>query len=270
MDLTIYQVDAFTDRLFSGNPAAICMLQEWLPDALLLSIAQENNLSETAYIVPESDGYRLRWFTPTTEVTLCGHATLAAAHVLYNHLGYDADKVIFHTLSGALTVKRTDEGYMMNFPADTLRQVSAPLAMIVALGITPSKVYLGREDYLAVLENRQQVAGLHPDFAALRRLQGRGVIVTAPCDDCSADFVSRCFYPNAGIDEDPVTGSAHTTMAPYWAERLGKVELFARQISRRGGTLKCRMLHDRVELIGHAITYMTGTAHIASVDQEEL
>ncbi len=262
MELTIYQVDAFTDHLFSGNPAAICMLQEWLPDALLLNIAQENNLSETAYIVPESDGYRLRWFTPTTEVTLCGHATLAAAHVLYNHLGYEADKVIFHTLSGALTVKRTPDGYMMNFPTDTLRQVSAPLALIVALGITPSKVFLGREDYLAVLENRPQVAGLHPDFAALRRLQGRGVIVTAPCDDCSADFVSRCFYPNAGIDEDPVTGSAHTTMAPYWADRLGKTELFARQISRRGGTVKCKLLDDRVELIGQAITYMTGTAHI--------
>ncbi|MDZ4680722.1 MAG: PhzF family phenazine biosynthesis protein [Saprospiraceae bacterium] len=262
MELTIYQVDAFTDRLFSGNPAAICQLQEWLPDALLLAIAHENNLSETAYLVPESDGYRLRWFTPTTEVTLCGHATLAAAHVLYNHLGYEADKVIFHTLSGTLTVKRTSDGYMMNFPTDTLRHVSAPLALIVALGITPTKVFLGREDYLVVLENRQQVADLHPDFAALRRLQGRGVIVTAPCDDSSADFVSRCFYPNAGIDEDPVTGSAHTTMAPYWAERLGKPELFARQISRRGGTLKCRLLNDRVELIGHAVTYMIGVAHI--------
>jgi len=266
MELTIYQVDAFTERLFSGNPAAICLLQEWLPDALLLAIAQENNLSETAYLVQESDGYRLRWFTPTTEVTLCGHATLAAAHVLYNHLGYEADKVIFHTLSGALTVKRTPDGYMMNFPTDTLRQVSAPLALIVALGITPSKVFLGREDYLAVMENRQQVADLHPDFAALRRLQGRGVIATAPCDDNSSDFVSRCFYPNAGIDEDPVTGSAHTTMAPYWAERLGKTELFARQISRRGGTLKCRLLDDRVELIGHAITYMTGIAHISNID----
>lgn len=266
MDLTIYQVDAFTDRLFSGNPAAICLLQAWLPDDLLLAIAQENNLSETAYLVAESGGYRIRWFTPTTEVKLCGHATLAASHVLYNHLGYEGDKVVFHTLSGPLTVQRTSEGYMMNFPADTLRHVSAPLALIVALGLTPSKVYLGREDYLVVLENRQQIAGLHPDFSAMRRLQGRGVIVTAPCEDCTADFLSRCFYPNAGIDEDPVTGSAHTTMAPYWAERLGKTELFAQQISRRGGTLKCRMLNDRVELIGQAVTYMTGNAHIAHID----
>lgn len=265
MDLTIYQVDAFTDRLFSGNPAAVCLLQEWLSDELLLAIAQENNLSETAYLVPESDGYRLRWFTPALEVKLCGHATLAASHVLYNHLGYEAEKVIFHTLSGLLTVQRTPEGYMMNFPADTLRPVAAPLALIVALGLTPSKVFMGREDYLAVLDNRQQVAGLHPDFSAMRRLQGRGVIVTAPCEDNSADFISRCFYPNAGIDEDPVTGSAHTTMTPYWADRLGKAELFARQISRRGGTMKCKMLNDRVEIIGQAVTYLTGTAHIDNI-----
>ncbi len=262
MDMTIYQVDAFTSRLFSGNPAAICPLESWLPDELLQAIAHENNLSETAYLVPESHGYRLRWFTPTTEVKLCGHATLAASHVLYNHLGYTADKVIFHTLSGMLMVQRTQEGYMMNFPADSLRHVSAPLALTVALGLTPAKVFQGREDYMAVLENRQQVADLQPDFSAMRRLQGRGVIVTAPCDDNSVDFVSRCFYPNAGIDEDPVTGSAHTTMAPYWAERLGKNELFARQISRRGGSLKCRLLNDRVELIGQAVTYMTGAAHI--------
>ncbi|NUO01846.1 MAG: PhzF family phenazine biosynthesis protein [Saprospiraceae bacterium] len=262
MELKIYQVDAFSDRLFSGNPAAICPLQEWLPDDLLLAISQENNLSETAYIVPESNGYRIRWFTPTTEVKLCGHATLAAAHVLYKHLGYEADQVVFHTLSGLLMVQRTEGGYMMNFPADTLRHVSAPLALIVALGLTPSKVFLGREDYLVVLENSQQVAGLNPDFSAMRRLQGRGVIVTAPCEDNSADFISRCFYPNAGIDEDPVTGSAHTTMTPYWAERLGKTELFARQISRRGGTMKCKMMDDRVQLIGQAVTYLTGLAHI--------
>ncbi len=265
MELTIYQVDAFTDRLFSGNPAAICPLQEWLPDELLQAIAHENNLSETAYFVPESNGFRLRWFTPTTEVKLCGHATLATSHVLYNHLGYQADQVVFHTLSGQLTVQRTPEGYMMNFPTDTLRHVSAPLALIVALGITPVKVFLGREDYLAVLENRQQIAALKPDFAAMRRLQGRGVIVTAPCDDNSADFISRCFYPNAGIDEDPVTGSAHTTMAPYWSDRLGKQELFARQISRRGGSLKCRMQNDRVELIGQAVTYMIGNAHLENL-----
>lgn len=262
MELKIYQVDAFSDRLFSGNPAAICPLQEWLSDDLLLAISQENNLSETAYIVPESNGYRIRWFTPTTEVKLCGHATLAAAHVLYKHLGYEADQVVFHTLSGLLMVQRTEGGYMMNFPADTLRHVSAPLALIVALGLTPSKVFLGREDYLVVLENSQQVAGLNPDFSAMRRLQGRGVIVTAPCEDNSADFISRCFYPNAGIDEDPVTGSAHTTMTPYWAERLGKTELFARQISRRGGTMKCKMMDDRVQLIGQAVTYLTGLAHI--------
>lgn len=262
MELTIYQVDAFTDRLFSGNPASVCPLEHWLSDDLLQSIAQENNLSETAYFVREGEGYRLRWFTPTTEVKLCGHATLATAHVLYTHLGYSADKVIFHTLSGALTVQRDPAGYIMNFPTDILRNVTPPLALVVALGITPYKVYFGREDYLAILENRQQVLELKPDFAAMRRLQGRGVIATAPCDDNSADFVSRCFYPNAGIDEDPVTGSAHTTMAPYWADRLGKAVLSARQISRRGGSLHCRLLDERVELVGQAVTYMIGKAQL--------
>lgn len=256
-ELKLYQVDAFTDELFRGNPAAVVPLDDWLPDEVMQSIGLENNLSETAFFVIEAEGYRLRWFTPSIEVELCGHATLASAHVLFTHLGFDRDRIVFHTRSGRLQVARSGPEYVMDFPADRLTAVDGPPALLEGLKRRPVEVYMGREDYLAVFANRSDVTTLAPDFDRLAALDGRGVIVTAPGDD--VDFVSRAFFPNAGINEDPVTGSAHTTMAPYWAERLGKDALEARQISRRGGRVRCTVKGDRVMLAGRAVTYLEGS-----------
>lgn len=260
MKIPIYQIDAFTGELFRGNPAAVCPLSEWLPDETMQAIAAENNLSETAFFVPKGKGYHLRWFTPAIEVDLCGHATLATAHVLFHHLGYSEPIIRFHCQSGLLSVSREDGHYIMDFPADILEPTPAPGLLKEALQATPREVFIGREDFLVVLGSEAEVAALSPDFRLLRQLKGRGVIATAPGE--SVDFVSRCFFPNAGIDEDPVTGSAHTTMAPYWAGRLGKQELLARQISRRGGEVRCTMLGERVALAGRAVTYMEGVVWV--------
>lgn len=260
MTLPLYQIDAFADQLFQGNPAAVCPLSKWLPDARLQAIAAENNLSETAFFVPKGIDYHLRWFTPLVEVDLCGHATLAAAHCLFEHLGVRGQSVSFQTRSGLLAVSRAAEGYMMDLPADNIEETLAPKALKTALGVTPQATYMGREDYLAVLGTEAEVLALKPDFRQLRELRSRGLIVTAPGE--STDFVSRCFYPNAGIDEDPVTGSAHTTMTPYWAERLSKQELTARQLSKRGGKLHCTMLGERVALAGNAITFLKGEIYL--------
>jgi len=255
--MILYQVDAFTNRLFGGNPAAVCPLDSWITDELMQQIAAENNLSETAFFVIRPDGdYDLRWFTPAAEVDLCGHATLATAHVLFRHLGNSKEQIGFHTRSGLLTVRRDGEGYLMDFPADRIELVQAPVILVEALGAEPLEVWKGREDYLAVLPTEADVAALRPDFRKLMALGGRGVLATAPGDN--HDFVSRCFFPAYGIDEDPVTGSAHTTLTPYWANRLGKPELRARQISARGGEVGCRLLGNRVELTGQAVTYMIG------------
>ncbi|MCO6478957.1 MAG: PhzF family phenazine biosynthesis protein [Phaeodactylibacter sp.] len=254
--IPIYQADAFTGELFRGNPAAVCPLDKWLPGATLQAIALENNLSETAFFVPKGKDYHLRWFTPAIEVDLCGHATLATAHVLYEHLGYREPSINFHSRSGLLSVSREDEHYILDFPTDILEPTLAPKVLTEALQATPREVFTGREDFLVVLESEAEVAALRPDFRLLQQVKGRGVIVTAPGE--AVDFVSRCFFPNAGIDEDPVTGSAHTTLTPYWAERLGKQELLARQISRRGGEVRCTMLGERVALAGKAVTYMEG------------
>ncbi len=255
--MRLYQVDAFTNRRFGGNPAAVCPLESWITDELMQQIAMENNLSETAFFVPRPDGdYDLRWFTPVAEVDLCGHATLATAHVLYRHLGYSKEKIGFHTRSGLLTVQQSGEGYLMDFPADRIELAPAPAILAEALGAEPLEVWKGREDYLVVLPTEADVAALRPDFRKLTALGGRGVLVTAPGDN--HDFVSRCFFPAYGIDEDPVTGSAHTTMTPYWASRLGKTELHARQISARTGEVGCHLKGDRVELTGQAVTFMTG------------
>ena len=256
MEILLYQVDAFTDKLFSGNPAAVCPLQKWLPDAVMQAIAAENNLSETAFFIPQGQAYQLRWFTPTIEVDLCGHATLAAAHVLFQHLGYARHSILFHTRSGPLSVTRQDASYIMDLPTDLPEPVVAPAVLKEALQAVPQEVLMGREDYLLVLGSQAEVAALQPDFRLLRQVRCRGLIVTAPGE--AVDFVSRCFYPSVGVDEDPVTGSAHTTMTPYWAERLSKQELSARQISLRGGDLKCTMLGERVALAGQAVTYMEG------------
>jgi len=250
--LPLWQVDAFTGTLFAGNPAAVCLLDAWLPDATLQAIAAENNLSETAFAVPRDGDFALRWFTPAQEVDLCGHATLAAAHVL---LGERA-AVTFHTRSGALGVERRGGLLAMDFPALPAAAVRAPDALEHGLGRRPREV-LRAVDYLVVYDTAAEIEALVPDQERLARLDGRGVIVTAPGTD--ADFVSRFFAPKAGIPEDPVTGSAHSTLAPYWAARLGKTRLRARQISRRGGELECVLRGDRVEIAGRAVTYLEGT-----------
>lgn len=256
MRLKQFQVDAFAAQVFEGNPAAICPLESWLDDGILQAIAEENNLSETAFFVPiEGVGFELRWFTPVTEVDLCGHATLAAAHVLFEEMGYQSEQITFKTRSGELLVKKEGEQLRMDFPARPPRQCHVPTPLLEGLGIIPLEVLVA-DDYIAVFDSEDIVRSINPNFAALSQLDLRGVIVTAPGRD--VDFVSRFFAPKFGISEDPVTGSAHCELAPYWAERLGTSLLHARQLSKRGGTLSCEVAGDRVLLIGRATTFMTG------------
>ena len=254
MKLTMYQVDAFADKVFAGNPAAVCPLAMWLPDALLQAIARENNLSETAFYVPLAEGFALRWFTPTTEVDLCGHATLASAFVLYELLGYDEPSIHFETRSGRLTVGRLAEGFVMKLPVTALEPCDAPAALIRGLGKVPTATLAG-PDYVAVYETEDDVRALVPDLVQLKALDLRGVIATAPGKN--VDFVSRFFAPNSGIDEDPVTGSAHSELAPYWSKRLARNRLEARQVSSRGGELTCEVCGEDVLLTGNAVLYMT-------------
>ena len=260
LTIPIYQVDAFTLGPFSGNPAAVCLLDAWLDDQLLQSIAAENNLSETAFIVARDDGYDLRWFTPTAEVDLCGHATLASSYVVFNHLKPELESVSFETMSGTLTVSRDGERLSMDFPARAPTSVPVSDALSDALGRAPSEAHLSR-DILAVYDDEASVRSLSPDQAKLAVLEeGLGVIVTAKGD--AVDFVSRFFVPKLGIAEDPVTGSAHCTLVPFWAERLGKSQLVARQISQRGGELKCEHRGDRVIISGRCILFLTGSIHL--------
>lgn len=261
MQLPMYQVDAFTDRVFSGNPAAVCPLEAWLPDAVLQAIAAENNLAETAFFVKDGAGYHLRWFTPLAEVDLCGHATLASADVLFRHLGYARDAVHFTTRSGVLTVERRGALYAMDFPVSAPAPCVAPAALAEGLGVTPRET-LKAFDYIAVLDSEAAVRALVPDFARLATLDLRGIAVTAPGDH--VDFVSRFFAPRVGVNEDPVTGSAHCELAPYWSARLGgRTDLVAEQVSARGGTVRCELRGDRITLCGHAAHYMTATISIA-------
>jgi PhzF family phenazine biosynthesis protein len=257
--MDIFQVDAFTDRIFSGNPAAVVPLKEWIDDDQMQRIAQENNLSETAFFVKNDDGtYRLRWFTPVTEVDLCGHATLASAHVLFEHLGFDEDLIRFESNSGELTVEKRNGRYWMNFPSNPPEPIPVPKLIPEAIGSIP--LYTGvNTDLLILLQDEGMVREMNPDLLILKKMEVRGVIVTAPSDDENVDFVSRFFAPKVGVPEDPVTGSAHTVLAPFWAKRLQKNELCARQISSRGGKLDCLLKGDRVEIGGEAITYMSGT-----------
>lgn len=260
MNLPIYQVDAFTSQLFAGNPAAVVPLEDWLADEQMQAIAAENNLSETAFFVKEGESYRLRWFTPAVEVDLCGHATLATGHILFEELGYEEDEIVFKTKSGLLTVKQEDNRLSMNFPAVEPEQAEGPFVLFQALGIAKTSEVFKSDDYMVVLESEQKVGGLVPDFRMLNEVDARGIIVTAPGDE--VDFVSRFFAPQAGINEDPVTGSAHTKTTPYWSKKLDKDELEARQISERGGELTCRMRGDRVEILGKAVTYLKGEIYL--------
>ena len=256
MAIRIFQVDAFTDRLFSGNPAAVCPLQQWLADDLLQQIAMENNLAETAFYVTDGADYRIRWFTPTVEVDLCGHATLAAAHVLFEHESYAGDEVKFKSRSGMLRVTRKDDILTLDFPADALRDVALEEEMLKAFNFRPSKVFRGKSDYMFVFDEEAQVENLKPDLAVISTWKVRGVIVTAR--GTSSDFVSRFFAPQSGINEDPVTGSAHTTLTPYWAKVFNKTSLTAIQLSPRKGYLKCDLKGDRVTISGQARTFMKG------------
>lgn len=253
MKIKQYQVDAFARQVFEGNPAAVCPLSSWLDDRLLQAIAEENNLSETAFFVPSARGFQLRWFTPAAEVDLCGHATLAAAHVLYEILGYAQQSILFETRSGDLSVERQGRRLVMDFPAVVPRPCPAPAALLEGLGQVPLEV-LAADDYLAVFADETAIRALAPDFATLARLDLRGVAVTAPGQ--AVDFVSRFFAPKLGVPEDPVTGSAHCELAPYWSARLGKDRLQARQVSKRGGEVQCEMSGPRVKLAGTAVTFM--------------
>lgn len=294
MNLAIYQVDAFTDHVFGGNPAAVIPLSHWLDEATLQAIATENNLSETAFITaidrPDNNkvhnvdsntkannnvelnpsghlAYELRWFTPVSEVAMCGHATLAAAHVLFTQLGINGEQIEFVTKSGTLWVKKYDDGYVMDFPAvpsEQLNTSAAPETLLAGLTIDPIKinaVSLGT-DYLIELASQADVENLQPDISHWQSLNARGVIVTARAEESQTDFVSRCFYPEVGIAEDPVTGSAHCQLAPYWAKKLGKNKLDAIQLSARRGHLYCEVVADRIKLIGQVVDYMVGEIRI--------
>jgi PhzF family phenazine biosynthesis protein len=256
MELTLYQIDAFADKVFKGNPAAVCPLDCWLADMDLQAIAEENNLSETAFYVPTEVGFHLRWFTPKAEVDLCGHATLAAAYVIFNFSDYVVNIVNFKTRSGKLTVTKSNDLLVMDFPSQPGKPCETPRLLIEGLGNEPVEV-LSSEDYLAVFENEDDVIALKPNFDALSKLDQRGVIVTAEGKD--VDFVSRFFAPRYGINEDPVTGSAHCALTPYWADRLSKTKLSAKQVSKRSGYIECELKGERVFLAGKAIEYMKGT-----------
>jgi PhzF family phenazine biosynthesis protein len=262
MRAPIYQVDAFTTRRFAGNPAAIIPLDTFLPNATLQAIAAENNLAETAYIVPSNGGYNLRWFTPATEVPLCGHATLASAAVVLERLEPTRIQVVFHSASGPLTVKKNGAGYIMDFPTRPSASISTPPGLAEAMGATTLEVTENDFNYLALLPDEKTVRALDPDMAALIRLGKPGLIVTAKSDDPQYDFVSRYFAPVKGIPEDPVTGSAHCMLAPYWAQRLGKSDFTAFQASPRGGKVLCRLRGDRTELEGQCVFYLEGEIEI--------
>src|SRR6201996_2343797 len=262
MTIPIYQADAFTDKLFGGNPAAICPLTEWLPDEVMQKIAIENNLAETAFFVKNDAGYKLRWFTPEYEIDLCGHATLASAHILFTELGYSGDAIHFETVkAGTLHVSRDGDKYTMDFPSRPPIHIDAPVGLVEALGEKEPVEVLRSRDYFIVYETEDDVKDISPDFFALSKMDTVGVIVTAPGKN--VDFVSRFFAPGAGIPEDPVTGSAHCNLIPYWAKKLGKDKLHAYQISARKGELWCELKGERVLMSGKAVTYLKGEIEVS-------
>jgi len=262
LTLDLYQVDAFSQRIFSGNPAAVVPLDDWPDDSLLQAIASENNLSETAFFQGQSGRYQLRWFTPACEVPLCGHATLATAFVIFRHFEPHADQVVFDTSSGELTVGRSGDALVLDFPAYEIVSCNAPEQLIKALGLVPKSVGRTEPDhnYYVVLGSQAEVANLQPDMVMLKALHPYGVVVTARGDNC--DFVSRYFAPSYGIPEDPVTGSIHCALVPYWSARLGRTTLSARQISDRGGDIECEWQAERVLLKGFAVEYLKGQIYL--------
>lgn len=259
MKLTIYQIDAFSENQFEGNPAAVVPLTEWLSDGVMQSIAEENNLAETAFFVPTNNGFHIRWFTPNKEVKLCGHATLASAYVLFNILGYKENLVSFRSLSGLLTVSKNDELLTLNFPAQLPVSCEIPLLLSSGLGKAPIEC-LENDDYLAVFENEEDILSITPNHEILKQLDLRGVIATAPSSEY--DFIVRFFAPKFGIPEDSVTGSAYTQLMPYWSKKLGRSKLNAKQVSTRGGKLFCELQGDRVLISGSAVKYLEGTIEI--------
>ena len=259
MGLKIFQADAFTEKAFAGNPAAVCFLTEPRDDVWMQNLAREMNLSETAFLRGQQDGYDLRWFTPAVEVALCGHATLASAHILWETaMLAPNEEARFHTLSGLLTAERKGDWIELNFPATPEQQATPPLRLMEALGVPPKYVGKSKFDYLVEVDGEEIIRNMKPDFGLLRAMQVRGVMVTSQATTPGYDFVSRFFAPGSGIDEDPVTGSAHCCLGPFWSKRLGKNELMAYQASRRGGTVRVRVSADRVYLSGQAVTVFRG------------
>jgi PhzF family phenazine biosynthesis protein len=259
MEISLYQIDAFASKLFEGNPAAICPLDKWLPEDLMQHIAAENNLSETAFFVPKGNGFHIRWFTPVSEVDLCGHATLAAAYVLFHILGYEKDRIELDSKSGILTVTKDQEWLVMNFPAQPPVPCDIPQEIVLAFKTAPAECLVA-EDFMAVFESEADVESAAPDFEQLKRLDWRGVIITAK--STRYDFVARFFAPKYGINEDPVTGSAYTQLAPYWASKIGPRKFSVKQMSSRGGELTCEMVDDRVFIAGKAVKFMEGKIKI--------
>ncbi len=259
MEIPIFQVDAFTDTVFRGNPAAVCPLDEWLDDDLLQSVAAENNLSETAFVVGADGEYKIRWFTPALEVDLCGHATLASGYVVMTFLDASRKSVRFDSPSGELVVRRDGDWYQLDFPSRPPEECVAPEGLVEALGCDPAGIFKSR-DHLVLLRDQDEVLAVEPDMERMRQVDCFSAIMTAPGDDC--DFVSRFFAPRAGVPEDPVTGSSHCTLTPFWAKRLGKTSLSAQQLSSRGGVIKCELQDDRVLMGGQAVLYLQGRISI--------
>ena len=255
MEISLYQIDAFASKLFEGNPAAVCPLDEWLPDEIMQSIAEENNLSETAFFVPHGNDFHIRWFTPASEVDLCGHATLASAYVLFNILGYQKEAIQFNSKSGILVVTKDEDWLTLDFPKQPPVPCNTPNEIVAAFNVKPVEC-LKSEDLIAVFKNEIDIESANPDFEQLKKLDSRGVIITAK--SMRYDFVARFFAPKYGIPEDPVTGSAYTQLAPYWASKLGSKKFSVKQMSPRGGELYCEIVGDRVLISGKATKYMEG------------
>jgi len=254
--MNIYQVDAFNNTIFKGNPAAVIPLSEWISDDLMQSIAEENNLSETVFFVKKEQLFEIRWFTPSCEIDLCGHATLAAAHIIFTELNFNEKSLEFNSKSGILTVQKNDDWYTLNFPSEEIEEIETPTLLKQALNVPILKTYIGTWKLIVELEDETTIVNLKPNFSLLAELESNGVGVTSRGN--KVDFVSRFFAPKLGINEDPVTGSAHSLLIPFWAKKLNKPKLNAVQLSKRIGILKCTYLNDRVEMSGQAITYLKG------------